>query len=69
VNPKNDPTILDLGVGTGVLSSMLYEAGSIITASDCFSNMLTAAEEKMPDATFIKWDFSKRLPQPLLEIL
>jgi len=30
---------------------MLYEAGSSITALDCSSNMLTAAKEKMPDAT------------------
>jgi len=47
VNPKNDAKILDLGVGTGVLSSMLYEAGSSITALDCSPNMLTAAKEKM----------------------
>jgi len=67
VNPKNDAKILDLGVGAGVLSSMLYEAGSRITALDCSSNMLTAAKEKMPDATFIQWDFSNGLPERLLE--
>jgi len=67
VNPKNDAKILDLGVGTGVLSSMLYEAGSSITALDCSPNMLTAAKEKMPDATFIQWDFSNGLPERLLE--
>jgi len=42
---------------------MLYEAGSSITALDCSSNMLTAAKEKMPDATFIQWDFSNGLPE------
>jgi len=46
---------------------MLYEAGNIITALDCSPNMLTAAKEKMPDATFIKWDFSKWLSERLLE--
>jgi len=29
--------------------------------------MLTAAKEKMPDATFIQWDFSNGLPERLLE--
>ena len=69
VNPKNDATILDLGVGTGAISSMLYEAGSIITALDCYPNMLTATKEKMPDAAFLYCDFSKRLPKRLLGIL
>ena len=67
INPKKDAKILDLGVGTGVFSSMLYEAGSIITALDFSSNMLKAAKGKMPKATFIRWDFSKGLPKSLLE--
>jgi len=46
INPKGNARILDLGVGTGVLSSMLYEAGSTITALDFSSNMLRAAKEK-----------------------
>lgn len=69
MNLKNDATILDLGVGTGALSSMLCEAGSIITALDCSPTMLKAAKEKMPDAAFMYCDFSKRLPKRLLEIL
>jgi len=67
INPKENARILDLGVGTGVLSSMLYEAGSSITALDFSSNMLRAAKEKMPKATFIQWDFSEGLPKSLLE--
>lgn len=67
INPKENARILDLGVGTGVLSYMLYEAGSTITALDFSSNMLRAAKEKMPKATFIQWDFSKGLPKSLLE--
>lgn len=45
INPKENARILDLGVGTGELSSMLYEAGSTITALDFSSKMRLSSSE------------------------
>lgn len=55
-------TILDVGVGTGVLAAALYNSGHIITAIDFSREMLVIAKSKMPKATFYQCDFANELP-------
>ena len=58
--------ILDLGIGTGLLTYELYENGAKIFGVDFSEEMLKKARKKMPDAVFIKFDFSAGLPKKLL---
>lgn len=59
--------ILDIGFGTGTLSSKLYENGCMIFGQDFSENMIEAAQKKMPDAKLFCGDFSKGLLKPLTE--
>lgn len=62
VRAQNCANILDIGFGTGILTTQLYNVGCSITGIDFSSNMIDIAKKKMPNATLIKWDFSKGLP-------
>lgn len=62
VREKSNAKVLDIGFGTGVLTTQLYNSGYHITGIDFSSNMICIAKEKMPKATLINWDFSKGLP-------
>ena len=57
--------VLDVGVGTAVLTQKLYDAGCIITGMDFSPEMISAAQSKMPDARLIQWDFTHGLPPAL----
>ena len=57
--------VLDVGVGTGVLTSKLYEAGNQITGVDFSVEMLKISRNKMPDARLIEHDFTVGLPAEL----
>lgn len=57
--------VLDVGVGTGVLTKKLYDAGCDITGIDFSSEMLAAARYKMPNATLLQWDFAKGIPSAI----
>ncbi len=59
--------VLDIGFGTGTLSSKLYENGCMIFGQDFSENMIEAAQKKMPDAKLFCGDFSKGLLEPLTE--
>lgn len=48
--------ILDIGVGTGLLSEILYQNGYEITGVDFSEKMLEIARGKMPGARFIRAD-------------
>lgn len=65
VREKNNSSILDIGFGTGVLTTQLYNKGYNITGIDFSSNMIDIAKQKMPQATLINWDFSKGLPDEI----
>lgn len=58
-------TILDLGIGTGLLTAELYKLGAEVVGVDFSEQMLEKAREKMPQATFYCWDFSQGLPAEL----
>lgn len=57
--------VLDIGFGTGALTTKLYERGCSIYGQDFSSRMIVLASEKMPDAHLYQGDFSKGLVKPL----
>ena len=57
--------VLDIGIGTGTLAYKLYEQGNNITGIDFSEEMLSIAQEKMPKANLMQYDFSKGLPTVL----
>ena len=57
--------VLDIGLGTGILSGRLHRDGCHITGIDFSDKMLQIAREKMPDASLIRHDFSTGLPHQL----
>jgi len=57
--------ILDIGIGTGTLSTKLYESGNEITGIDFSDKMLEITKNKMPKAKLIQFDFTKGLPHEI----
>ena len=55
-------SILDIGFGTGALTTQLYHAGHAITGIDFSPKMIALAQQKMPNAALIEWDFADGLP-------
>lgn len=64
---KSYSNILDLGFGTGTLTSRLYECGYKVYGQDFSEKMLEVSKEKMPHAKLYLGDFSNGLVDPLLE--
>lgn len=58
-------SVLDLGVGTGLLTQEIYKRGSIVYGVDFSEKMLAIAMEKMPNAYLIKHDLTLGLPKEL----
>ena len=63
IREKGYQSILDIGFGTGILSKKLYDDGCTIYGIDFSEEMIKIAREKMPDAVFLRHDFSKGFPQ------
>jgi len=57
--------ILDIGFGTAVLTSRLYDVGNNITGIDFSTEMLDMAKGKMPEADLLRWDFTQGIPTAL----
>ena len=53
--------VLDIGFGTGVLTSRLYEQRCQIYGQDFSARMIELAQAKMPNAQLYQGDFSKGL--------
>lgn len=66
VMKRENATVLDIGFGTGTLTTKLYEHGCKIYGQDFSSRMVQLASEKMPDAHLYQGDFTKELAAPLL---
>lgn len=60
-------TVLDIGFGTGTLTTKLYEQGCVIYGQDFSDRMIALAQEKMPDARLFQGDFSNGLVEPLMQ--
>ena len=58
--------VLDIGFGTGTLTSRLYEKGIEIYGQDFSKEMFDIAKEKMPKANLYFKDFSNGLDEELL---
>lgn len=59
--------VLDIGFGTGTLTTKLYESGCSIYGQDFSERMLELAKEKMPLAKLYQGDFTKGLVKELKE--
>lgn len=57
--------VLDIGFGTGTLTTRLYEQGCEIYGQDFSEEMIKIAQEKMPEATLYLGDFTNGLVEPL----
>lgn len=62
LHPLRDKSILDIGIGTGLLSTALYEQGARIWGLDFSYQMLQLAKEKMPGGNFTLGDFCQGVP-------
>ena len=58
-------TVLDIGFGTGALTSKLYERGYNIYGQDFSERMIELAQEKMPNAKLYQGDFTNGLVEAL----
>ena len=59
--------VLDIGFGTGTLTSKLYDRGCMIYGQDFSDRMIELAQAKMPNAKLFQGDFSNGLVEPLLQ--
>ena len=64
---KKNPNVLDIGFGTGTLTTKLYEYGCNVYGQDFSKRMIELAKEKMPNAKLYQGDFSKGLVDELKE--
>lgn len=65
VMEKQSPTVLDIGFGTGTLTTKLYENGCCVYGQDFSERMIELAASKMPNAHLYQGDFSNGLVEPL----
>ncbi len=60
-------TVLDIGFGTGTLTTKLYEQGCTIFGQDFSRRMIELTQPKMPDATLCCGDFANGLVPALMQ--
>lgn len=65
IEKKENSKILDVGVGTGMLTNQLYKEEAIVYGLDFSFEMIQIAQEKMPNGKFIEWDFNNGVPNEL----
>ena len=53
---KENAAVLDIGFGTGTLTTKLYEHGCTVYGQDFSSGMIELASRKMPDAKLCQGD-------------
>ncbi|MBE6048020.1 MAG: class I SAM-dependent methyltransferase [Clostridium sp.] len=63
---KINAVVLDIGFGTGTLTTKLYEKGCKVYGQDFSKRMIELAVEKMPNAELYQGDFSKGLVPELV---
>ncbi len=65
---KQNPVVLDIGFGTGALTTELYKHGCTIYGQDFSQRMIEISQEKMPDAKLYQGNFASGLVEPLSHI-
>ena len=63
---KPNAVVLDIGFGTGTLTTKLYENGCTIYGQDFSARMIELAAEKMPRAHLYQGDFARGLVELLM---
>ena len=63
---KPNAVVLDIGFGTGTLTTKLYENGCTIYGQDFSARMIELATERMPKAHLYQGDFTQGLVEPLM---
>ena len=63
---KPGAAVLDIGFGTGTLTTKLYENGCTIYGQDFSARMIELATERMPKAHLYQGDFTQGLVEPLI---
>ncbi|MBR3019970.1 MAG: class I SAM-dependent methyltransferase [Clostridia bacterium] len=63
---KPNAAVLDIGFGTGTLTTKLYENGCTIYGQDFSARMIELAAEKMPRAHLYQGDFARGLVEQLM---
>ena len=63
---KPNAVVLDIGFGTGTLTTKLYENGCTIYGQDFSVRMIELAAEKMPKAHLYQGDFARGLVEQLM---
>lgn len=64
---SSQKTVLDIGFGTGILTSKLYENGCIIFGQDFSQRMIELSQPKMPCAKLYCGDFAQGLVEDLTQ--
>lgn len=65
VMEKERAVVLDLGFGTGTLTTKLYENGCTVYGQDFSARMIELASAKMPGAHLVQGDLTQGLAEPL----
>ena len=65
IEEPNGKRILDVGIGTGLLTNELYKQGSIIFGLDFSQKMIIEAMNKMPKGSFYIFDMTDGIPEEL----
>ncbi len=65
VSKREKSSVLDIGFGTAILTSRLYNDRHNITGLDFSSEMIKVAKSKMPEAQLTEWDMNIDLPVSL----
>lgn len=68
ISEKKNASVLDIGFGTGTLTSRLYENGCTVFGQDFSKRMVELASGKMPGAHLYFGDFTKGLVEPLCDM-
>lgn len=65
LNCRKPFKILDLGIGTGALTTQLYKQGMKITGIDFSEEMLKISKEKMPEAKVFCYNLAFGIPREI----
>ena len=68
IGVKEGKKLLDIGIGTGLLTYELYKEGSHVYGIDFSKKMLILAKEKMPKGQFYRHDFRYGVPAEVKDI-
>lgn len=65
VMQKEQSKVLDIGFGTAVLTSKLYDNSHQVDGIDFSCEMIQIAKSKMPEASLMEWDITNGIPKSL----